>query len=155
MLRDLFPDRIDNAYRGRSLALWLLALVAFVKLLQSVAVLASGYTIAKGADGIPLDSYPPAAAQTVVALFALVGLSRLILSLLCGIVLLRYRRAVPFMFALLALEYLAKELTLHFVPLVRAGAPVGPTVNLALFGLTVVGLALSLSSPGSTPRAGD
>lgn len=48
------------------------------------------------------------------------------------------------MFALLALNYLAAQLVFMFVPLDRVGMPVGPLVNLLLFALMVVGLALSL-----------
>jgi hypothetical protein len=155
MFGDLLPSRIDNAFRGRALALWLLGLVLLVKLLQSVAVLASGYSIAIGADGIPLDTYPPAAAQTVVALFVFVALSRLILSLLGALVLVRYRSAVPFMCALLALDYLARQVSLHFAPLVRTGAPVGPTVNFVLFVVTILALGLSLWRRRGQPSASD
>lgn len=47
------------------------------------------------------------------------------------------------MFALLALNYLAAQLVLKFVPLIRVGTPAGPVVNLALFFLVLVGLGLS------------
>jgi hypothetical protein len=56
----------------------------------------------------------------------------------------RYRSAIAFMFALLMLHYLASQLILQFVPVVRTGTPPGPVVNLMLFGLMIVGLALSL-----------
>ena len=148
MINHLLPQRIDNTYRGYKLALWLFALVVSVKLLQGIVVMFNGYSIAVSADGIPLDTYTPAAAQTVVALFVLVGLSRLIMSLLCVLALVRYRSAIPFMFALLGLDYLARQLTLHFVPIVRTGSPPGLVVNLILFSLSIVGLGLSLWSRG-------
>ena len=56
----------------------------------------------------------------------------------------RYRSAISFMFALLALDYLGRQLVLDFYPLVRSGNPLGPYVNLFLFALTIIGLALSL-----------
>ena len=148
MLDQLLPRSIDNTYNGRKLALWLFGLVVAVRILQSVMIIFNGYSTVKGADGIPLDTYPPAAAQTVVALFALSGLYRLFISLLCVLVLVRYRSATPFMFALLLLNYLTVQLLLQFVPLVRAGTPPGAIVNRTLLALTVVGLALSLWKRG-------
>ncbi len=138
------PQRLDNGYRGSRFALWLFGLVVGMKSAQSLAIILNGYPTARNADGIPLDSFTPAAAQTVVAVFAQGSLWRLFFCLLCGLVLLRYRNAVPLMFALLALNYLAAQLVSVFVPLPRVGAPVGPLVNLLLFVVTLVGLGLYL-----------
>ena len=146
MIKKLLPDRIDNTYRGHKLALWFFAVVVIVKALQGISVLSSGYSIARDADGIPLETFPVAAAQTVVALFAVSGFSRLIICLLCVLAFVRYRSAITFMFTLLALDYLGRQLVYHYYPLVRTGNPIGPNVNLSLFALTVVGLGLSLWS---------
>jgi ABC-type amino acid transport system permease subunit len=146
MFDKLLPQPIDNTYRGSKVALWLFGLVVGVRIFQSLAVIFNGYATAKGADGLPLDSYPPAAAQTVVALFALSSLWRLTFCSVCALVLVRYRSAVPLMFAVLMLNFLAAQLLSQFVPLVRTGTPPGPYVNLAQFALTVIGLVLSLRS---------
>jgi hypothetical protein len=146
VFKHLLPQRIDNTYHGYKLALWLLAVVVIVKTLQSGAVIIDGYSIAESADGIPLNTYSPEAAQTILALFQFSGLSRLILAGLSVLALVRYRSAVPFMLALLALEYLARQVILYFVPIVRVGTVPGPTVNLALFLLTIIGLAMSVRS---------
>ena len=144
MFNQLLPRQIDNTYRGHKLALWLLGLVVLVRFIQSLVLLFNGYSVVMSADGIPLDTYPPAAAQTIVALFSLAAVSRLFILLLCVLALVRYRRAIPFMFALLLLSYLAGQLLLQFVPMVRTGAPRAQTVNLVLFALMIIGLALSL-----------
>ena len=149
MFNQLFPQRLDNTYRGHRLALWLFATVVAVRMLQSVMVIFNGYSIAKSADGIPLDTYPSAAAQTVVQLFMLIGLARLIISLLCVLMLVRYRTAIPLMFTLLILSYLGALLINQRVPTVTVGTPPGPGVGLVLFALMIVGLALSLRSQGN------
>ncbi len=150
MLGELLPRRMDNEYRGHKLALWLFGLVVAMKSAQSLAIILNGYPTARDADGIPLDSFPPAVAQTVVAVFAQGSLWRLFFCLLCVLVLLRYRSAVPLMFGLLALNYLAAQLVLIFVPLPRVGAPVGPLVNLMLFVVMVLGLVFSLWRRGGS-----
>ena len=146
MMNPLLPRRIDNTYRGHKLALWIFAFVVTLKFLQGLLAVFNGSYIASSADGIPLDTFTSAAAQTIVAIFALLGYSNLIIALLCALVFVRYRSLISFMFALLMLNFLAKELILHFIPLVRTATAPGPAVNLILFSLMIVGLALSLWS---------
>jgi hypothetical protein len=148
MLERLLPRTIDNTYRGHLAALWLFGLVLAVKITQSVLVIFNGYATARDADGIPVDTFRPDAAQTAVALFAQGSLWRLTTCLLGVLVLVRYRSAVPFMFALLLLNYLAGQLIFHFVPVARTGTPPGPIANLIMFALMVLGLALSLRNRG-------
>ena len=148
MFSKLLPQRVDNTYRGRKLALWVFAVVVAVKILQSVMVVFNGNSVVRSADGIPLDTYTPAGAQTVVAIWALSGLDRLVIALLCVLVLVRYRSVITLMFALLAVHYLAREVILHFIPIVRTGTPPGPLVNFILFVLTIVGLSLSVWEAG-------
>ena len=81
--------------------------------------------------------------------FALWGLSQFMLCLLSILVLARYRSMIPFMFALLLLEYSSRKLILHFLPVVKIGTPPGFYVNLILLALMIVGLALSLWSRGN------
>jgi hypothetical protein len=149
MFDKLLPQRIDNTYRGYKVALWLFGLVVGVMIVQGVVVIFNGYSTVRDADGIALDTYTPAAAQTVLALWAQRGLSRLILGSLCILALVRYRSAIPLMFVLLMLNYLAGQLIFQFVPPVRTGTPPGPIVNLIMFALMLIGLALSLRSRGA------
>jgi hypothetical protein len=144
VLHQLLPSRLDNNYRGRKLALWLFGLVVLIRSIQSTMIIVNGYSIATSADGIPLEAYPAAAAQTILALFAILSLNRLLISLVCVVVLIRYRSAIPSMFLLLALGYLAGEIILRFIPIIRMGTPPGPIVNLIMFALMIVGLVLSL-----------
>ena len=146
MFDQLFPQRVDNTYRGYKLALWLFALVVLMKVAMSLNSIFNGYSVATSADGIPLDTFTSAGAQTVVSLFALLGNSWLMICLLCILVLARYRSMIPLMFALLLLEHLSRKLILQFLPMVRTGTPPGFYVNLVLLAVMIVGLALSLGS---------
>jgi hypothetical protein len=146
MLNRLLPRHVDNAYHGHKLALWLFAVVVLMKVIMSLNSIFNGRAVATSADGIPLDTFAPAAAQTVVALFAIWAVAQLTICLLCIVVLARYRAMIPLMFALLLLEHLGRKLVLQVIPIVRTGAPPGFVVNLVLLALIVVGLALSLWS---------
>jgi hypothetical protein len=150
MLAAVFPRQLDNGYRGHRLGLWLFGLVAAMKGTQSLSILFNGYSIARGADGVPLESFSPEAAQTIVSIFAQGSLWRLFFCLVGGIALVRYRSAVPGMFALFALQYVAAWAAFAAIPLPRVGEPVGPVVNGVLFVLMLVGLGLSLRRRGGS-----
>jgi hypothetical protein len=147
----LLPRRLDNAYRGSRVAVWLLALVLAVKILQMLVSIFDAHDTAVAADGLPLDAFAPVAAQTALSLFALLGRARLMVFLGGVLVTLRYRSAVPLMFLVLLLDDLTVRLTLRVAPLPRTGTPPGFIVNLVLLALMVVGLALSLR--GRAPEA--
>jgi hypothetical protein len=154
MFDKLFPQPIDNRYSGSKIALWLFGLIVFMQILQSVMVFVQGHLVAQAADGIPLETYPAAAAQTILAVFTVSALRRLIIAVICAVVLFRYRSAVPLMFVVLGLTYLGGQLIFQFVPIIRVGTPPGVVMNLVMFGLTVVGLALSLWRRGSSHLVG-
>ena len=126
------PRSIDNRYRGRTLALWIFWVVVLLRAAQGVSLLVNGHSIVQEADGVPLDTFPPAAAQSIVAMFVLSGSARLVLSVMAILVFVRYRSAVPLVLALLALDQGAKQLLLYAYPLYRVGNPIGPTVNAVL-----------------------
>jgi hypothetical protein len=69
-------------------------------------------------------------------------------------VLFRYRSAVPLMFVVLGVSYLAGQVIFQFVPLVRVGTPPGVIMNLIMFSFTVIGLALSLWRRDASHLAG-
>lgn len=143
MLETFLPRQIDNTYRGHTSALWLFGIVVLIKTVMSVNSIIMGHNVASSADGVPLDTFTPAGAQAVVALFATWGVGHLTLCLLCWLVLVRYRSFIPFMFAVLLGEQLLRKLVGYFLPIVHASSP-GATVNLVLLTLMFIGLALSL-----------
>src|SRR5207244_3180822 len=117
MFSELLPPRIDNTFHGHKAAIWLFSVTVFIRLIQSVSAIFNAHTIARTADGIPLEQYPSAAAETIVALFALSALSRLLICGLCVLALVRYRSVIPFMFGLLLVQSLSGKAVLHFLPI--------------------------------------
>ena len=144
ILNRLLPKRIDNMYEGSRIALGILVLLVAVRTMQSVMIIFNGPSTVQSADGVPLETYPAAAAQTILALFALSSVNRLVISLICVVVLWRYRSAVPLMFVLLLVTYSAGQIIGRVIPIVRVGRQPGIFMNLTLLGLTILGLMLSL-----------
>jgi hypothetical protein len=107
MLNRLFPKQVDNTFDGHRAALWLLGLFIALKLVMSVNSILNTASVATGADGLPLDSFGPAAARTVPMLFALMSLGQLTLAVIALTTLIRYRAMVPFIYLVLLGEELA------------------------------------------------
>lgn len=149
MIDRLLPARLDDTYRGQKIALWLFGLLVFMKAGMAVNSIFNGYFVATSADGMPLDTFAPAATQAVVSLFAAWGLGQLMISLVCVLVLVRYRSGVPFMFALLLLEHASRALMFQVIPIDKAAAASpASVVNVVLYTLEIGGLALSLWTRG-------
>src|ERR1700739_320943 len=77
----ILPKAVDNRYRGNAAALWIFGVLVFFKGMISLVSLvdpARGYA----ADGIPLNTYPPAAAQAVIGVGAYLDVELLMLVLL-------------------------------------------------------------------------
>jgi hypothetical protein len=144
MFADILPRSIDNTYRGSRLALWLLGFLVLIKSVIGMNSMFNGADVMTRADGIALNTFPAAAAQNLIALWALLGLGHIVMAVLGLLVLLRYRGMVPLMFALLLLQHAGGRVVGYFHPIVRTGAPPAFIVNLVLLTFMIVGLALSL-----------
>lgn len=145
MLDRLLPHRRDGGYRGHRAALWILGLLAFMKLAMGANSIFNGYRVASSADGIPLATFPPEAAQAVVALFAGWGLGQVLLGLLAVVALARDRGLVPLVFALLLVENVGRKAIFYVLPYASAPTTANLVVNGLFIALMVVGLALSLT----------
>jgi hypothetical protein len=148
MLQELFPQRIDNEYRGHKLALWLFAALVLLKGGIGIGTMFNGRSAAISTDGIPLSTFGPAGEQAFVSVLAAWGLSQLMLNLIGLLVLLRCRALVPFMFALLLLEHLARRTIFWMLPMPRAEHAPGYFINMAFVAVMVAGLILSLRRRG-------
>jgi len=145
MLADLLPRVADNRYPGRRLGLWLFALMPF-KIAMGLNVMLNAPSVAKSADGIPVDTFGGPAGPAFLSMFAAWGLGQVVLGLLCLLVLLRYRSLVPLAFLALLLEQAGRKLLQLYWPIERTGTPPGTYINAALLGIMPLGLVLSLTS---------
>lgn len=131
-------------YRGSPVAPWLVGAVLLVKLVTALGSVFNGRTAASVADGIPIDSFTPAGASTVVALFGALGVSQAWLAVAGGVVLWRYRALLPAFTLLLLLEMLTRKAVTLVHPIARASGSAGTVVNGVLLALLVLGLVFAL-----------
>jgi hypothetical protein len=145
MLNPIFPERIDNHYHGHKFAFWLLVPIIFLKVVISLVAIFAPDGGAQSADGLPLDSYGAGGAEAVISLFAVWGLSQLLLGLLFVVALVRYRAMIPLIYVLILVELLGKKVIFWVKPIVTTGTTSAISLSLVLIVLSIIGLALSLS----------
>lgn len=147
MLSRIFPKTLDNAYRGHWLAIWIFGLVLAGRIAMGLNGTFNTRFVAMNADGIPLDSYAAGAAETTIALFALLALTNLVTGFLGLAVLIRWRAMIPFMYLLLLLHGIAGRIVLYVHPIIRSDVQTqqyGSLFLLGLLALTALGFVLSL-----------
>ena len=145
MLNRILPKQVDNVFRGHWLALGLFGLFVALRLVIGANPALNARSVARGADGIPIDALG-SAGDIVVRLFALQGFSSLVLAMLALLILIRYRAMVPLLFLVFLVELLGRRglAMLHPMAQAESGTLVGPYINLGLLLILVLGLALSL-----------
>ena len=153
MLARLLPRVADNHFPGRRLGLWLFALMV-LKIAMGLNVMANTQSVAEAADGIPVQSFGAAAGTAFLFTFAAWGLCQLVLGLASLVVLLRYRSLVPLAFLALLLEQVGRMLLRQHWPIERVGTPPGTYINIALVGIMVLGIILSLWPPRAAAASG-
>ena len=144
----LFPARIESRDGVDRPALWIFTAIVLVKTVISVNSIINGHTVVSTADGIPLDTYSPAAAQTIVSVFALLSLSNLMLCLLCVLAIVRYRAMIPLMFTVLLLQALAR--TGAGEPTLGGGLML-QSIAAAVIGAPITMIFLVLEGTGDLP----
>lgn len=144
MLNRLLPSSLDNHYSGHKAALWLFGIVTALRTVISVNSMLMTQVVATGPDGIPLQTFSPAAADTVLSLFALLGLASFTISIVLIAALIRYRSAIPALFLLIVLQQLAGKVVRHLLPLTHNDTAAAGVITTTILVLTIAGFVLSL-----------
>jgi hypothetical protein len=137
----LLPASADNTIRGMKLPVYVFAVIAMVSTIRSLIHLLAPDGGAGSIAGMDLSV---AGAQGIIFSFALWGSAHLIYALIQLVVVFRYRSLVPFMYVLLILETLLRELVGHMKPVHFAHTPPGAIGNYVILPLAALMLALSL-----------
>ncbi|WP_415410042.1 hypothetical protein ACLM45_00655 [Synechococcus sp. A10-1-5-9] len=141
----ILPTVITNVFPGRRLALWLFVPLMVVTLWRSQHHLLAADGGAQSIAHIPLNVYPEPAAATIVGLFALWGLSQLVLAFLQLLVLLRYKSMIPLMYLLTLIEYGVRALYIPaFRPIPTTAIAPGAVINGPIAAASLVLLLISI-----------
>ena len=79
MLKRIFPEVVDNTYRGNPVALYFFFLITTVTIARSCIHIFAADGGAQSIATIPLDSFTQSGGETVVFMFAQWGLAQLMM----------------------------------------------------------------------------
>ncbi len=143
IFENLLPDKIDNTLRGSKIPYYLFALYAIISTVRSCIHLLSPDGGAGTIAGLDLSV---AGADGIIFAFALWGSSQLLFALMQLLAVIRYRSLVPFMWLMLALEVLLRELVGKMKPVTFAHTPPGAIGNQIILPLAALMVVWSLWS---------
>lgn len=144
LINRIFPTSFDNQFPGHKIALYVFYALTALTLWRSQHHLFAEDGGAQSIASIPLDTYPVNAADTVVGIFALWGLSQLIIGLIYLLAAVRYRALIPFLYLLFTLEYAMRLWVGANKTIETAGTAPGSLINLPFMIAGVVLFALSI-----------
>ena len=141
-LRSCCPPKSTTPFAAK-IPFYVFALYAIVSLVRSCIHLLAPDGGAGSIAGMDLSV---AGADGIIFAFALWGSSQLILAVIQLLVVFRYRSFVPFMYLMLMLEVLLRELVGKTKPVTFADTPPGAIGNQLILPLAALMLGLSLWS---------
>lgn len=145
----LLPKTIDNSFSGKKIALWFFYLLTAITLWRSQHHVLAADGGAQSIATIPLDTYSTEATAAVIGIFALWGLSQLVISLIYLAACLKYKALIPLLYLLGSLEYGLRAFYIgSYKPIATIGGAPGAIMNVPLMIILIAMLLLSLWSKG-------
>jgi hypothetical protein len=130
MFGSILPRSLEQGYRGHPVARWVLVGLTLITLVRSLIHMFKYDGGAQSIATIPLDTFTPGGSDAVVLIFALWGLSQLLLGLVYAVVLWRYPALIPFIYILFVAEYVGRGLLGLTNPLETVETAPGARANL-------------------------
>lgn len=145
MIEKLLPQPVTNQYQGHPLAKWVFIALTVITIGRNLVHMFAPDGGAGSIASIALDSFRDGGANTVITIFALWGLSQLIIGLLYAIVLWRYLSLIPLMYLFFSFEYLMRLMAGFYSPgLEKIDTAPGEIGNIIFLPLGLAMLILSL-----------
>lgn len=149
MLDHLFPQNKTNAYPGNPIAKWVFVLLTIFTIARSLVHMFASDGGAQSIATIPLDSFTANGADAVILIFALWGLSQLLIGIIYGIVIWRYQALIPLMYLLMVFEYGMRIVLGAIKPIETVGRAPGDIGNFIIIPLALIMLFLSVRNSDS------
>ncbi|MBZ9937484.1 hypothetical protein LB518_14360 [Mesorhizobium sp. BR1-1-16] len=144
----LLPPQLDNRFPGHRLVVAVFALLTALTVGRSLFHIFAPDGGAQSVAHIPLSTYPAPAADAVIFLFSLWGLSQLMMGALYVIALLRYRSLIPLLLVLMFVEYAGRITIGHLRVIETTATAPGSILDYVVIPLSLVLLYLSRPSAG-------
>ena len=140
----IFPRQVSNNFQGYRIASIIFLLIIAVTIARSCVHI---FAPDGGVGSIAGIIVSVEGGSNIISLFALWGLSQLLMGFVYLVVYIRYKSLIPFMYLLIIAEYSGRALIGFTKPLKVTHIPPGAIGDYILIPLALVMLILSLKSP--------
>jgi hypothetical protein len=138
IINQIFPKTISNSYLGPKIPLYVFYFITLITVARSLTHIFAPDGGASSIATIPIDNFINGGKETVIFLFAVWGLSQLMIGLLYLIVSLRYKSLVALMYVSIFVEYLGRWLIGHTKTIQTLGTAPGEIGNYVMIPLSLV-----------------
>lgn len=140
----ILPKTIDNTYSGNVIPKVLFYLIILFTIVRSLVHILSPDGGSMSIATIPLNTYSSAAANSIIYLFGVWGLSQLMMGAVYLIVGLKYKSLIPLMYIFVTFEYTMRIVIGHMKPIVTVSTAPGAIGNYILAPLGIMMFLLSI-----------
>lgn len=140
----ILPKTIDNIYKGSKISKYTFLFLTIITITRSLIHIIAVDGGAQSIATIPLNNYSTAAASTVILMFALWGLSQLLMSIVYVVVYLKYQSLIPAMYILLIIEYSMRLVIGIMKPIETIGTAPGGIGNYILIPVCFILFLMSV-----------
>jgi hypothetical protein len=140
----ILPKTIDNTYSGNRIPMVFFYFIILFTIVRSLIHILSPDGGSMSIATIPLNTYSSAAANTVVYMFGVWGLSQLMMGIIYLIVGIKYKSLIPLMYIFITCEYGIRIIIGHMKPIVTMHTAPGTVGNYILVPLGIILFLLSI-----------
>ena len=140
----ILPKQVDNNFRGYRIAATVFFVVTLLTLARSCIHI---FSPDGGASSITGINTSVEGGSDIISVFALWGLSQLLMGFVYLVVFFRYKSLIPFMYTLILIEYSGRTLIGLAKPLTVLHTPPGAIADYVMIPLAAAMLILSLKEP--------
>jgi predicted neutral ceramidase superfamily lipid hydrolase len=140
----IFPNQANNSFQGHKIAATVFLLITVVTIARSCIHILARDGAAASIAGIDISVE---GGSNIVSLFALWGLSQLLMGFVYLVVYSRYKSLIPLMYLLLIAEYSGRIIMGFIKPLQVSHIPPGAIGDYIMVPLAILMLTLSLKRP--------
>ena len=144
MISRILPKNNLNDYKGMNIAKWVFLVLTIVTIGRSLVHILFPDGGAQLIATIPLDTYSNAGSSAIISMFALWGVSQVLLGIIFLIVFLRYKALIPLMYLIIAGEYTFRIIVGIFKPIETVGSAPGVLGTFILVPLALIMFILSI-----------
>lgn len=143
-LKLILPKTVDNTYSGNVIPRLFFYIIILFTIVRSLIHILSPDGGAMSIATIPLNTYSSGAANTVIYMFGVWGLSQLMMGVVYLIVGLKYKSLIPLMYIFITFEYIMRIIIGHLKPITTVGTAPGSVGNYILVPLGIIMFLLSI-----------